>query len=282
VSEKTNSFSTLEGIDLPNTQSYHATMSSLCETLQIRGRGVVSLVGGGGKTTLMFQLARELAAAGQSVLTTTTTKIFKPSPDQSPLVYVTGDLPDILEKLDAPGSRGLHVTAAGSELQAGNKLVGYAPQQIDAVQKTGFFQWIIVEADGARQRPLKAPAAHEPVIPQSSRWVIAVVGLDAIGKPLDDRYVFRSRNYSMLTGVAAGAPVTPESVVRAVLDPCGILKGFPPGSKRIVFLNKAEGRDRRAAGGEIVRSLLERGNGGIHRIVVGSLLPELLAVEIVP
>jgi len=241
---------------------------------------VVSLVGGGGKTTLMFQLARELASEGHSVLSTTTTRIFKPVPDQSPLIYVTEDLPAVLEKLDAPVSGGLHVTAACSELAAENKLVGYTPQQIDAVQKTGFFNWIIVEADGARQRPLKAPVAHEPVIPSSSGWVIGIVGLDAIGKPLDDGYVFRSREYSLLTGVPLGAPVTVESVVRAILVPRGILKGFPPGSKRIVFLNRAEGTDRCAAGREIARLLLERGRGTIDRIIVGSLLPKLLVVEI--
>ena len=279
-----------ESVDLPGTQSYPSKMNSIRETLQLRDGGVVSLVGGGGKTTLMFQLAGEFASAGQSVLTTTTTRIFKPSPDLCPLIYVTANVPEMLEQLAGAEtdpscvhpSGGLHVTAACSELFDENKLVGYAPEQIDALQRTGFFHWIIVEADGARQRPLKAPAAHEPVIPESSRWVIAVIGLDAVGKPLDDRYVFRSSDYSKLTGVTAGAPVTTESVVRAVLSPSGIFKGFPPGAGRIVLLNKAEGPDRRAAGGEIARSLLERSNGGIHRVVVGSLLPELLVVESLP
>jgi probable selenium-dependent hydroxylase accessory protein YqeC len=254
-------------------------MVSLCDALQLRDGGVVSLVGAGGKTTLMFQLAHELSSHGQSVLTTTTTKIFKPAPDQSPLVVIAEELPALLEKIKAQAPGRLHVTAAGSESAQRNKLIGYSPQLIDAVQKTGHFQWIVVEADGARQCPLKAPHAHEPVIPASSSWVIAVVGLDAIGKPLDDRYVFRSQVYSRLTGVPAGAPVTAESVVCALSAPNGIMKGFPPRSKRIVFLNKAEGRDRRASGAEIARSLLERGNGSIHRVIVGSLLPKLLVVE---
>ena len=240
---------------------------------------MVSLVGAGGKTTLMFELARELASEDQRVLSTTTTRIFKPDPDLSSLIYVTEDLPAVLEKLDAPVSGGLHVTAACGELAAGNKLIGYAPQQIDVLQKTGFFEWIIVEADGARQRPLKAPAAHEPAVPASSGWVIGVVGLEAIGKPLDDRYVFRPQQYCLLTGVAAGAPVTSESVVRAILSPHGILKGSPPGAKRIVFLNGAEGTVRCAAGCEIARLLMERGKGTFHRIIVGSLLPKLIVVE---
>jgi probable selenium-dependent hydroxylase accessory protein YqeC len=256
-------------------------MGLLCNALDLQGRGVVSLVGGGGKTTLMFELARELSLEGCSVLSTTTTRIYNPVPEQSGLICVSEDLPGILEKLDVPVSAGLHVTAAGGELAAENKLMGYTPQQIDAVQETGFFKWIIVEADGARQLPLKAPAAHEPVIPGSSGWVIGMIGLSAIGKPLDDRHVFRSREYSLLTGIPMGAPVTTESAVRAILAPNGILKGFPAGSKRIVFLNGAEDPERRAAGCKIARLLSDRGEAGIHRIVVGSLRPGLLIVEIV-
>ncbi|SPF34175.1 conserved hypothetical protein [Syntrophobacter sp. SbD1] len=248
-------------------------MGTLCDALQIRGGGVVSLAGAGGKTTLMFQLARELASDGHSVLTTTTTKIFKPAPDQSPMVVLAENLPILLEKFGASVPGGLHVTAVCGELAAQGKLIGYPPQLIDTVQKTGLFRWILVEADGARGRPLKVPAAHEPVVPASSGWVIAMVGLDVIGKPLDDQHVFRSQDYSRITGLAAGTPVTAESVVRAVLSPGGILKGFPPEAKRILFLNKAESRGRRAAGREIARSLLERSSGGIDRIIVGSLSP---------
>jgi probable selenium-dependent hydroxylase accessory protein YqeC len=251
-------------------------MGSLCDTLQLWGGGVVSLVGAGGKTTLMFQLARELASDGHSVLTTTTTKIFKPGPDQSPMVVMAENLPLLLEKFGASVSGGLHVTAVCGELAAQNKLIGYPPQLIDAVQKSGLFQWILVEADGARRRPLKAPAAHEPVVPASSGWVIAMVGLEAIGKPLDDQHVFGSQDYSRITGLPAGAPVTTESVVGAVLAPDGILKGFPPEAKRILFLNKAESRERRAAGREIACALLGMSSRRIDRIIVGSLLPELI------
>jgi len=238
---------------------------------------VVSLVGGGGKTTLMFQLAREFASNGQSVLTTTTTKIFRPPPDQSPQVIIAEDLATLSGRIQTPVCG--HVTAARSEQVELNKLVGYDPPMIVRLQKTGTFQWIIVEADGAAGRPLKAPASHEPVVPACSGWVIAVVGLDAVGKPLDDRYVFRSNEYSRLTGVSAGAPVSEESVARAVLDRDGILRRFPPGAKRMVFLNKADGRDRRAAGRQIARYLLERGKGIVDRVVCGSLLPEPSIVD---
>ena len=122
-------------------------------------------------------------------------------------------------------------------------------------------------------------ALHEPVIPESSAFVIGTVGLDAIGKPLDDRYVFRPQEYSRITGLTAGSPVTTESVVNAVLAPDGMLKGSPPMSKRIVFLNKAEVPERHDAVREIFCSLRERGREIVHRIVAGSLLPKPLIIN---
>ncbi|MBW2491457.1 MAG: putative selenium-dependent hydroxylase accessory protein YqeC, partial [Deltaproteobacteria bacterium] len=71
-------------------------MVSLKEGLMLEGGSVVSLVGGGGKTSLMFKLARELSMAGDTVLTTTTTKIFEPSRDQAACVILSGSVPDIL------------------------------------------------------------------------------------------------------------------------------------------------------------------------------------------
>jgi probable selenium-dependent hydroxylase accessory protein YqeC len=255
-------------------------MGLLCDTLQLYGGGVVSLVGAGGKTTLMFQLARELAAEGQSVLTTTTTKISRPTSDQSRHVVLGEDLRALLRKLGKLTSGELHVTAGSRELVGQSKLIGYAPDQINAARNFGLFRWILVEADGARRCPLKVPGAHEPVIPASSGWVIAMVGLDAIGKPLDDQHVFRAQDYARLTCTPIGSPVTAKSVIRAILPPQGILKGSPLRSKRIVFLNRAEDRDRRAAGREIGRSLRERGNGVIDRLVIGSLVPKPLMIEV--
>ena len=52
-------------------------MDKLCDLLDIRP-GITALIGGGGKTTLMYHLARELRARG-TVAVTTTTKIWPPT-----------------------------------------------------------------------------------------------------------------------------------------------------------------------------------------------------------
>ena len=231
---------------------------------------MISLVGGGGKTTLMFSLAAELARIEETVLTTTTTKIFEPTEEQSAHVIVSEDPEEVLRKSAAFLHHTTHITAAREWLVSKGKLAGFKPDTIDFFMKKGGFKWILVEADGAFQKPIKAPAEHEPVIPECSTCVIAVVGLDAIGKPLDDQWVFRPRLYSRVTGVSLGSPVTERSVASVILDDRGLMKGCPPDTGRIVFLNKAEGEERLIAGERVAFLLKKEGKGKIDRILIGS------------
>jgi probable selenium-dependent hydroxylase accessory protein YqeC len=246
------------------------TMTSFHEELLLQGGGVISLVGGGGKTTLMFRLAAELALIEETVLTTTTTKIFEPTEEQSAHVIVSEDPEEVLRNSATFLCHTAHITAARERLVSKGKLAGFEPSTIDFFMKKGGFKWILVEADGAFRKPIKAPAEHEPVIPECSRCVIAVVGLDAIGKPIDDRWVFRPQFYSRVTGASLGSPVTERSVASVILADRGLMKGCPPDAKRMVFLNKAEGEERLAAGERVASFLKKEGKGEIDRILIGS------------
>ena len=101
-----------------------------CIFQPLRG-GIVSIVGAGGKTTLMFRLAHELAKAGQSVLTTTTTKIFRPTSAQSRHVLLTTDANQVIESFGRLPADGRHLTAVADEDDKSGKLIGYAPDTID-------------------------------------------------------------------------------------------------------------------------------------------------------
>jgi probable selenium-dependent hydroxylase accessory protein YqeC len=233
------------------------------------GGGVVSLVGAGGKTTLLFRLAKELAAGGESVLSTTTTKILMPAPAESPRVIIASDPSEILSRAEAVCCPALHLTAAAGHEPATGKLIGFSTDAIDFLRKSGRFRWILVEADGAARRPLKAPANHEPVIPGTTGWLVAVVGLDAIGKPLADAWVFRPERYAELTGIPLGSPVTPESVSTALLHESGVMRGCPPEARRFAFLNKADREDRKTAGRQIAEILRRNNRGRLSGILMG-------------
>ncbi len=245
-------------------------------------RGVISLVGAGGKTTLMFRLAGEFARAGETVLTTTTTKIFFPLPRQSRHVIISENLTEIVEQAHALLHQSHHVTAASGYLpdyhkkNGARKLVGFQPAMIQRLWETGLFRHILVEADGAAQRPLKAPASHEPVFPPQTQKVLALVGLKAVGKPLNEKWVFRPEIYSQLSGLPTcsycpGTPVTPESVVTVLLHPKGILQGCPADIPCDLFLNQADDKHACDAGRKIVSLLSKRNNNRFDQVWIGSL-----------
>ncbi|MBW1710296.1 MAG: putative selenium-dependent hydroxylase accessory protein YqeC [Deltaproteobacteria bacterium] len=254
-------------------------MVTLREKFQLGDRGVISLVGAGGKTTLMFTLARELARLGEPVLTTTTTKIFMPSREQSANVIITPHPEKLIKKALEFSKRDAYLTAAEGYLAGQGKLTGFEPEAINQLWETGLFRWILVEADGAARKPLKAPALHEPVIPSCSGWLVAVAGLDAVGKPLDDQWIFRAGLYSQITGLPLGEPITEESVATVILDEQGLMKGGPPQAKRFVFLNKADD-ERLFKVGQRIRSIItKRTSGKLEKVIIGALESEPLLIE---
>ena len=246
----------------------------------LRGGGVVSLVGAGGKTSLMFRIAGELAEKGDAVLTTTTTKILRPGTGQSPHVLLSDSVAGIIDGARPLLEKHRHLTAASGESSPG-KLVGFPPDIIDSLIRTRMFKWIIVEADGASRMPLKAPAEHEPVIPFSTGWLIGVVGLDAVGKPLACPYVFRPDLFSEVTGVPLGGVVSESSVTAVLADEKGIMKGVPPRARKLVFLNKADDGKRIGAGRKIADQLGLVATNRPTRVVIGTATGKMPVVMVV-
>ena len=255
-------------------------MPSLRQALILQHGGVISLVGSGGKTSLMFRLARELSAAGEAVLTTTTTKIFEPLAEQSTCVILAESAPDLLDQAQKKIAGRLHLTAAAGRLRDQGKLLGFRPEIIKKCHSTGLFKWIIVEADGAAGRPLKAPAPHEPVIPDCTTRLVGVIGLNGIGRPLTERWVFRTERFSELAGMVPGASVSEDAVADVLLHENGIFKGVPAGVMCIAFLNQADVLGNRGRGERLARILIERGNCGLQRVVIGQTLCEPPVLDI--
>jgi probable selenium-dependent hydroxylase accessory protein YqeC len=252
--------------------------AALWDAFGLQGAGgVVSIVGAGGKTTLMFRLATELAANGKSVLTTTTTKIFYPTPLQSPHVIIAEDPLAMIRRSDR--FEGLHMTAAAGYDEINGKLTGYPLKAMARILKSGRFQWILIEADGAAGRPLKTPAPHEPVIPEETTALVAVIGLDAVGGLLTDDLVFRSALYARLTGLSLGGVVTVDSVCKALMAVNGIMKGCPMTADRFVFLNKAETPERRIAGRQIGKWLADTPQHRLCHVLMGCLRDSRAEIE---
>jgi len=248
-------------------------MGDLAHAMAISGGGVISLVGAGGKTTLMFCLARELAASGASVLATTTTKVRVPGADDARQIIISSDVEDVLNRVQGAGVGGGVLFAVAREISSQGKLSGFQPSVIDSIAASGAFQWIVVEADGAAQRPVKAPAPHEPVIPESSGWVIGILGIDVIGKPLNESNVFRPERFASITGLSMENPISAASLAKVLAHPEGILKGCPKEAAAVAFLNKADTSEVVSNGRKVVAFLREMKCSLLRRILIGKLLP---------
>ena len=211
---------------------------------------------------MMFALAAGLQGQGQKVLTTTTTKIFQPSLLQSPFFHCTPDPVQWLSSHRELAALHGHMTMAECVLPEG-KIRGFSPQTVEAVQSLGLFDWILVEADGAARRPLKAPAEHEPVVPEASSVVLVVAGMWGVGKPLCSQWVFRPERFASLAGLRLQDTIFPEHLFRVLVHPLGPLKASPAQSRNVLFLNL--GSERRNKGGgkdEQVQTVLEQTQAG--------------------
>ncbi len=222
---------------------------------------VICIAGAGGKTTALFQLARELTPP---VIVTTTTHLGE---WQIPLAdkHVIAESPAPLEELE----HGLHGIILVTGPIHENKTTPIAENLLKWLREyCGYHDLpLLIEADGSRQKPLKAPAEHEPAIPEFADHVIYVAGLSGLGKPLSDETVHRPEIFAQLSGLKIGDPVTPDALTNVLTHPQGGLKGIPPASKRTVILNQADTAESQAQAGSISPALLK----AFDSVVVASL-----------
>ncbi len=242
---------------------------SLLDALSVPSPGTVSLAGGGGKTSLLWALASALVAEGKRVVTTTTTKIYPPTDAESPLLLLLEGEADPLAAVAAALARSPHVTVALD--RAGGKLRGLGPEAVDRLARAKVADAVLVEADGAAGRPLKAARAGEPVFPAGSALCVAMMGIEALGKPLDDAWVFRAALAAEITGLAPGEAVTAEAAADLLLGARGIMRDAPASSRLVVFLNKVETDPERLSAHDLARLLLRRSRGRLSAVVLGSL-----------
>jgi probable selenium-dependent hydroxylase accessory protein YqeC len=253
----------------------------LADALEIEKYEVVSVVGGGGKTTFIFALARELVAQGLPVVTTTTTKLIEtePSLHGSPLLLLEEDAGKLIQLLTGGLGEYGHVTIAAGKLPDLGKLEGIDPHTVDEIAAMKI-ACIFVEADGAKHKPIKAPTDTEPVIPESTTLVVPVAGMDALGARLNDDEVFRPEIISRLTGLRVGEPLKEEDIATLITDPEGIAKGSPQGARIIPLLNKINSGNISAARNIAQRILIKR-HTQIQKVVLGNVRDLDPVVEVV-
>ncbi len=249
---------------------------TLADALRMTADESVALVGGGGKTTAMFRLAREMVDRGGRAITTTTTRIFGAQIALAPAHVPAADA--TRERVAAALAAHGHVLVIGPTEAGSGKAEGVSLDLFRRLRAWFPDVCLLNEADGSRMRPFKAPADYEPVIPPETTLVVPVVGADVFGAPLDAEHVHRPELVSALSGAPMGARVTPAIVARVLAHPDGGRKGVPAGARVIVLINKVDTLPDRAPARETAECLLRE--PAIHSVVLASVRAEEPVLEV--
>ncbi|MFH0960177.1 MAG: selenium cofactor biosynthesis protein YqeC [Pseudomonadota bacterium] len=243
---------------------------NVTEAIDIRPRDrCIAIIGAGGKTSLMYAMSKALVKIGRTVICTTTTKIFPPSFHQSPKVIFLGDeLPQFTD-VRPEISVCRHLTIGSRIDPYSGKVLGVSADQIHFL--TEMADHVIIEADGASGRPIKAPAAYEPVIPASASLVIPVIGLDALFMPANSPNVFRLENFLIVTKSFPETIITPHEIGLLSKHPEGLLRNVPGSSTVSVFLNKIDKTQDPKFVFETATHILQNNGERIRSVVAGTL-----------
>ncbi len=233
---------------------------------EARGVPMVAVVGGGGKTSLVYALAREVAALGGRALVTGTTR-FTPAPHGWPMPPLIETRPGEVASMVVRASRGPGVlVVTGIEPQPTGRLAPVAPEEIATLAGIAGVDAVLVEADGSRARAFKAPGDHEPVVPETATHVVVVVGASVLGHPLAEAHVHRpERVRAIVPGLPADAVCDAALIARVLAHEEGGRKHIG-GCPFAVVVNQADTH------AEAARVIAEAVRGaGVLRVLVTAL-----------
>jgi molybdenum cofactor cytidylyltransferase len=236
---------------------------NLLQALRTEQNSVTSFVGAGGKTTAMFQLSRQFSTP---VFVTSTTHLAKSQAELADRhIVITNQF--IRQQL-------LDTCQAGVNLFTGdlNDLGKWVGLKKELVTSLGEYTHkhnfpLLIEADGSRQLPLKAPAENEPVIPGFSTHVVVLAGLSGLARPLNDESVHRSELFSRITNRKMNELVTLDDLETELLHPQGGLKNIPADARKTVILNQVSSFAEEINYGKTIQRLLS----GFNSVVLANL-----------
>ncbi|WP_251860218.1 selenium cofactor biosynthesis protein YqeC [Clostridium sp. Marseille-Q2269] len=229
--------------------------------LELTKGSVVSIVGAGGKTTLMFNIAKELRPCNK-VLLTTTTKIYKPEKSSYDFICIGEENCSMYDTLKV---NGLYVY--GKLINHDNKLIGLTKEFL--YDKFNYFDYSLIEADGSKRKPIKGWQENEPVICENTTNTIGVLDITCINKIINDVNVHRVNHFIKITNGNVNEKISIQMISSLITHPLGLFKSSK--GEKILFINKVEDKYTMLIAYKLIHNLLKTSNLSIHKIVIGSL-----------
>jgi probable selenium-dependent hydroxylase accessory protein YqeC len=203
-------------------------MEQFSSDLGIGTNEVIAIAGTGGKTTLMFYLARQLSK-DRKVLVTTTTKIYLPEEGDYDRLYTDMGMLLCNESKTIDG-----LVAAGGPVNSEGKLTSLSDESIAGL--IPFFDVILIEADGSRMKKLKAWKSGEPVVPRFTSKTIGIIPISSLGMEIDGEHIHNLGAFGEFSG--GEKSVTMEVLKRLVLSKEGLFR--KASGERILVISQAD------------------------------------------
>ncbi|MFL0245788.1 selenium cofactor biosynthesis protein YqeC [Candidatus Clostridium stratigraminis] len=236
----------------------------LSKILDIKVNSVISIVGAGGKSTLMYTLAQELRQ-DYKCLVTTTTKIYLPYKEQFDYMAIGTEE---FNKLKYNPNKGIYVY--GSSINDENKLIGVNPAELEIDIPN--FQYLLIEADGSKRKPIKGWNSTEPVMLSATTNTIGVISIEAIGNKVNKDNVFRVKEFLNITNTSENDTITEANIVSLIFHKYGLFKNST--GEKILFINKVENEEQLIESEKLIDRILRENMKHfiLDKIIVGSLL----------
>lgn len=234
----------------------------LKKILGLNKGSVVSIVGAGGKTTFLFTLAEELRKK-HKVLLTTTTKIYLPEKKLYDYLSI-----GTIDSLSQENQNGIYVF--GSNINEDKKIIGVKPQFKHLLP---YFDYILIEADGAKQKCIKGWNSTEPVISKDTTITVGIVSIDAVGKRINKENVHRVEEFIKITNSIEDELIKIKHLIALILHKNGLFNKAR--GKKILFINKVESEEEKKLAKAMVHELKDH----LDQIIIGSLKQEWAVIN---
>ena len=251
----------------------HEDFFLFIEPFEFKPHALVNFVGGGGKTALIYALMDEYCRVGP-VLYTTTTRIHPPPPTEGLIVVSTDNLPllkTMVERTAEKFSNRSFKLVAARHFMSPTLLRGVPPDFNIGLNRKPF-SIFLNEADGAAGFSIKLPRENEPVQMKGAEYLVPVIGIDCLFRPMGPDVVFRWRDLADRFSLQPGERLTPELAAEILMHKEGVCRNWTPDQKLIPFINKVDGVSQDSTAAKLAELVLNNGNFPVERVVFGSVI----------
>lgn len=238
---------------------------NLIDTFKINNKDIITIIGAGGKTSLMFS-ASSLLRNDYKVLVTTTTHIYVPDNNlYDKIIMLTHFENENYNNILQNNKNGVYVI--GSHIVNNSKIKGLTFDMLDKI--TPYFDVVIIEGDGSKEKSLKGWNDNEPVIYPKSTKTIGIVDISSIGIDINEENIHRVDKFLEIINDYSNNKVNIEHLEKLILNEKGLFK-FSKGEK-ILFINKVEDINKRKNALNIIKDIKNENQSYIDKFIYGSI-----------